>query len=443
MDRTSKIGNTVQTSLQGIAEKARREKKYRFRNLAAMLTENYFQYCWKYLRKDAATGVDRVTAQDYGRHFSANVCDLIERLKRDSYRAKLVLRKWIPKGKGKLRPLGLPALEDKLLQIAVATILRTIYEEDFLPFSYGYRPRIGARDAVKALKDELQFGRYRYVVEADIKGFFDNIDHAWMIRMLEQRIDDRRFMQLIKKWLRAGILEEDGQVLHPVTGTPQGGIVSPVLANVYLHYALDLWFEKVVKQQSSGAAYLCRYADDFVAAFEYKEDADRFYRMLTERLGKFNLTLSAEKTRVVSFSRFPETEGNSFDFLGFEFRWGDSRKGKRIVKLRTSHKKFQQSLRNFTAWCREIRSIGICQLLKTLNAKLRGHNNYYGVIGNYESLHKYFRQVMRLLKKWLNRRSQKKSYNSKTFWALMNRHRIERPRITEIHNGQRRLQFSY
>jgi group II intron reverse transcriptase/maturase len=443
MDRTSKFGNTVQTSLQGIAEKARREKKYRFRNLAAMLTEDYFQHCWKLLRKDAATGVDRVTAQEYGRHFTTNVRDLIERLKRGSYRAKLVLRKWIPKGIGKFRPLGLPALEDKLLQIAVALILRTIYEEDFLSCSYGYRLRLGARDAVKALKDELQFGRYRYVVEADIKGFFDNIDHAWMIRMLTERIDDQQFLRLIKKWLRAGILEEDGKVLHPVTGTPQGGIVSPVLANVYLHYALDLWFEVVVKKECKGAAYLCRYADDFVGAFEYKEDADRFYRMLSERLGKFKLTLSAEKTRVVSFSRFPETEGNSFDFLGFEFRWGDSRKGKRIVKLRTSHKKFQQSLRNFTAWCREIRSIGIRQTLKTLNAKLRGYYNYYGVIGNYESLNKYFRQTMRLLKKWLNRRSQKKSYNSKRFWAMMDRHRIERPRITEIHNGQRRLQLAY
>lgn len=443
MDRTSKVGKTVQTSLQGIAEKARREKKYRFRNLAAMLTENYFQHCWKLLRKDAATGVDRVTAQEYGRRFTTNVRDLMERLTRGSYRAKLVLRKWIPKGNGKLRPLGLPVLEDKLLQIAVALILRTIYEEDFLPCSYGYRPRIGARDAVKALKDELQFGRYRYVVEADIKGFFDNIDHAWMIRMLEQRIDDRRFLRLIKKWLRAGILEEDGKVLHPVTGTPQGGIVSPVLANVYLHYALDLWFEKVVKTQCRGMAYLCRYADDFVAAFEYKEDADRFYRLLSERLGKFKLELSAEKTRVVGFSRFPESEGNSFDFLGFEFRWGDSRKGKRVVKLRTSRKKFQQSLRNFTAWCRALRSTGIRQLLKTLNAKLRGYYNYYGVIGNYESLHKYFRQVMRLLRKWLNRRSQKRSYNSKTFWALMNRHRIAQPRITEIHNGQRRFQFSY
>jgi group II intron reverse transcriptase/maturase len=261
--------------------------------------------------------------------------------------------------------------------------------------------------------------------------------------MLEQRVDDRRFLRLIKKWLKAGILEEDGKVLHPVTGTPQGGIVSPVLANVYLHYALDLWFEKVVKKQCRGMAYLCRYADDFIGAFEYKEDADRFYRMLSERLGKFKLTLSAEKTRVVAFSRFPESEGSSFDFLGFEFRWGDSRNGKRIVKLRTSHKKFQQSLRNFTTWCRESRNNGIRKILKTLNSKLRGYYNYYGVIGNYERLQQYFRQVMRILKKWLNRRSQKKSYNSKQFWAMMKRHKIEQPRITETLFGQQKLQLSY
>ena len=283
------------TSLQGIANKARSDKEYRFGGLSELLTEHYFSYCWKKLRKDAATGVDRVTAQEYGRHFSTNVRDLIKRLKQGTYRAKLVLRKWIPKGIGKLRPLGLPALEDKLLQIAVAQILGAIYEADFLSYSYGYRPRIGARDAVKALKDALQFGRFRYVVEADIKGFFDNINHAWMIRMLELRIDDRRFLRLIKKWLKAGILEEDGKVLHPITGTPQGGIVSPVLANVYLHYALDLWFEIVVKKHCRGAVYLCRYADDFVCAFEYKADADWFYSKLSERLGKFNLTLSAER----------------------------------------------------------------------------------------------------------------------------------------------------
>jgi group II intron reverse transcriptase/maturase len=279
-------------------------------------------------------------------------------------------------------------------------------------------------------------------VEADIKGFFDNIDHEWMIEMLEQRIDDRRFLRLIKKWLKAGILEEDGKVLHPATGTPQGGIVSPVLANVYLHYALDLWFEKVVKKRCRGAVYLCRYADDFVCAFEYKEEADRFYSELTERLGKFKLTLSAEKTRVVKFSRFPESAGTSFDFLGFEFRWGESRKGKKLIKQRTTRKKFQQSLRNFTTWCRKQRGVGIAKLLKTLNAKLRGHYNYYGVIGNYESLKAFFRQAMMILRKWLNRRSQKKSYSWKQFWAMLERHRIERPRITEIHNGQRRLQFA-
>ena len=431
------------TSLQGIANKARSDKEYRFGGLSELLTEHYFSYCWKKLRKDAATGVDRVTAQEYGRHFSTNVRDLIKRLKQGTYRAKLVLRKWIPKGIGKLRPLGLPALEDKLLQIAVAQILGAIYEADFLSCSYGYRPRIGARDAVKALKDALQFGRFRYVVEADIKGFFDNINHAWMIRMLELRIDDRRFLRLIKKWLKAGILEEDGKVLHPITGTPQGGIVSPVLANVYLHYALDLWFEIVVKKHCRGAVYLCRYADDFVCAFEYKADADWFYSKLSERLGKFNLTLSAEKTRVVNFSRFPESAGTSFDFLGFEFRWGNSRKGKKIVKQRTTRKKFQQSLRNFTTWCRKQRGIGIVRQLKTLNAKLRGHYNYYGVIGNYESLKEFFIQAMYIFRKWLNRRSQKKSYNYKRFWAMLERHRIERPRITEIHNGQRRFQFAF
>lgn len=406
-----------------------------------MLNENFLQESWKLVRKDAATGVDRVTAKEYGEHLTTHVRDLIERLKKGSYRAKLVLRKWIPKGKDKLRPLGLPALEDKLLQTAVALILQAIYEEDFLACSHGYRPNRGARQAAVLLQEELQFGRYRYVVEADIKGFFDHIDHDWMIRMLEQRVDDKPFLRLIKKWLKAGILETDGKVMHPITGTPQGGIVSPVLANVYLHYVLDLWFEKVVRKQCRGKAYLCRYADDFVCAFEYKEDADLFYGLLSKRLGKFHLELSAEKTRVMKFSRFRESAGNRFDFLGFEYRWGDSRKGKRIVKLRTSRKKFRQALRNFTEWCQKSRSTPIRKLLKTLNSKLRGYYNYYGVIGNYESLRKFFRQAMGLLKKWLNRRSQRRSFNWKTFWAMLNRHKIELPRITQIRDNQLKLAF--
>jgi RNA-directed DNA polymerase len=439
----------MQPSLQGIANKAKREKSHRFRDLYRMFTEEYFQACWKHLRKDAASGVDRVTAEEYGKNFVKNVRALIERLKKGTYRAKLVLRRWIPKDKGKLRPLGLPAIEDKLLQIAVSLILSAIFEVDFLACSYGYRQRISARDAVKDLKDALQFGRYRYIVEADIKGFFDNIDHDWMIKMLEQRIDDKRFLRLIRKWLKAGILEKDGKVLHPITGTPQGGIVSPVLANIYLHYALDLWFERVVKKQCKGAANLWRYADDFVAAFEYREDAERFYRELPKRLGKFKLELSMEKTQIVAFSRFPESQGASFDFLGFEFRWVDSRKGKKIVRLQTSRKKFRRSLQGFTEWSRENRSTPIRKLLVNLNRKLRGYYNYFGVIGNYERLQKFFYQAMGILKKWLNRRSQRRSFNWKTFWAMLKRHKIERPRITERpeghqrREGQQRLQFSY
>lgn len=431
------------TSLQGIANKARRDKQHRFQNLGGMLTEQYFAYCWRYLRKDAASGVDRVTAAEYGQHFTTNVRALIERLKSGGYRAKLVLRKWIPKGEGKFRPLGLPALEDKLLQIAVSLILRAIYEADFLPCSYGYRPNVGARDAVKALTHELQFGRYGYVVEADIKGFFDNLNHQWMIRMLEHRIDDKRFLRLIKKWLKAGILEKDGKVLHPVTGTPQGGIVSPILANIYLHYALDLWFEKVVKRHCKGAAYLIRYADDFVCLFQYKQDAERFYRTLPKRLDKFKLELSSEKTRIVRFSPFDEGKDGSFDILGFEFRWGRSRKGKNIVKRRTSRKKFRQALANFTTWSREHRSDGIRKLFKLLNAKLRGYYNYYGVIGNYASLREFFHQAMCLLKKWLNRRSQKRSYNWERFRALLKRHQIEMPRIVEKPTLQLRLALTF
>jgi len=408
----------------------------------SLFSEPNLQYCFKQLRQTAGAGVDRVTAKEYGRNFSENVNDLIGRLKRGGYRAKLVLRKWIPKGKDKLRPLGLPVLEDKLLQVGASKILQAIYEEDFIDCSHGYRPKRGARQAALSLRRTFQIGRYRYVVEADIKGYFDNIDHAWMVRMLEQRIEDKQFIRLIKKWLKAGILETDGKVRHPITGTPQGGIVSPVLSNIYLHYVLDLWYEKVVKKQCRGQSHLCRYADDFVCAFEYKEDADRFYSMLSKRLEKFNLELSEEKTRIIKFSRFVESGSGRFDFLGFEYYWEDSRKGKRIVKLRTSRQKFRQSLANFTEWCRDHRSTPISKLLKKLNKKLRGYYNYYGVIGNYDSLYKFFHQALILLKKWLNRRSQRKSYNNKRFYAMLKRKKIEQPRITQIYTGQQTLRLS-
>ena len=431
----------MQTSLRGIANKARKAKKYRFMNLYTMLNERNLHYCWKFVNKKAVPGVDKRTARDYEKDLTGNISDLVERLKRKSYRANLVLRKWIPKSRDKRRPLGLPVIEDKLLQTNGAKILEAIFDGDFYDFSYGYRQNRGPRQAALALKEKIQLGRFRYVVEADIKGFFNNIDHDMLLKMLEMRINDKAFLRLITKWLKAGILEEDGKILHPIVGTPQGGVISAILANIYLHYALDMWFEKVVRKHCKGMVYLCRFADDFVCLFEYRIDAERFYRTLPKRLAKFELELSMEKTNLISFSRFPESEGSSFEFLGFVYRWGDSRKGKKIVILRTSPKKFRQSLARFTEWIREKRSKRVRRLMKTLNSKLRGYYNYYGVINNYKSIKSYFSQICRILFKWLNRRSQRKSFNWKQFNALLIRYSIERPRITQRVDRQIHFEF--
>jgi len=419
----------MQTSLQGIAKRAKEQEKHRFQDLYRMLNEEFLLDCWRDIRKDAAYGVDEVSAEEYEQDLEENIRDLVERLKRGRYRAKLVRRKYIPKGEGKVRPLGIPAIEDKLLQVGVKRILEAIYEQDFLRCSYGYRPGVGALHAVDKLTVKLQFGRYNFVVEADIRSFFDNVDHEWVIRMLEERIDDRPFLRLIKKWLKAGILEPDGEVMHPVTGTPQGGIVSPILANVYLHYVLDLWFHKVVKKYCRGEACLIRYADDFVCAFQYQEDAERFYRVLGRRLGKFGLEISEEKTRVMKFSRHDQPGKASFDFLGFEFRWGKDRGGRPHLRRRTSRKKLRRSLKNFTEWCKANRHQRLDVLFRKLNAKLRGYYNYYGVIGNYASLMQFFKQALRILFKWLNRCSQRSSYNWRGFQELIKLFNIERPRI--------------
>lgn len=250
----------IQTSLQGIANKAAQNKTYRFRSLARILTVSFLLWCWTFINKKAASGVDKISAKEYEVELKANVEDLVTQMKGNRYKAKWVRRQYIPKDNGKLRPLGIPAISDKLLQTGVKVILETIYEQDFLPCSYGYRPKIGATNAVEDLHKQLRDGKYHYIVEADIKGYFDNIDHEILLDMLNQRIDDRSFSRLIRKWLKAGILDTDDKVICPATGTPQGGIVSPVLANIYLHYALDTWFEQVVKPQSVGRAYLCRYA---------------------------------------------------------------------------------------------------------------------------------------------------------------------------------------
>ena len=315
------------TSLRAIANKAKADKHHRFGDLYRCLNAELLMQCWGGLNKAAASGVDGVTAAAYADNLHANIEALAERLKSKRYRAKLVRRHYILKENGKQRPLGIPALEDKLVQAASARLMTAIYEQDFLDSSYGYRPERGAEDAVEDLTFDLQYGSYGYLVEADVQGFFDHLDHDKLLAMLSLRIDDRAFVGLIRKWLKAGILEPEGHVVHPDTGSPQGGIVSPVVASAYLHYVLDLWFAKVVKPRCTGEALLCRYADDWVCAFRLREDAERFYRVLPKRLEKFNLTLAPDKTRLLRFSRFHPSMRRRFTFLGFEFFWKEDRKG--------------------------------------------------------------------------------------------------------------------
>jgi len=421
------------TSLRGIANKAKADKRHRFRDLYRCLNVDLLLDCWSDLNKDAASGVDGETWQTYGENLHANVESLVERLKSKRYRAKLVRRHYIPKENGKERPLGIPVIEDKLLQAACARILTALYEPEFLAFSYGYRPARGAADAVRDLTFDLQYGCYGYVVEADIRGFFDHMDHDWLLEMLRLRIDDRAFVGLIRKWLKAGILETDGKVIHPDTGVPQGGVVSPVLANVYLHYVLDLWFEKSVKPRCRGEALMWRYADDWVCAFRYRSDAERFYQALAGRLAKFKLEVAPEKTRILRFSRFHPSMKRRFTFLGFEFFWKEDRQGVVRVMRRTARKRLQGACRRMKEWIKQNRHLPGREFFQRLNARLRGHYTYYGVRGNSRALNRFFRWAMDCTFKWLNRRGGKrKSFTWEQFNQILDRVKIARPRITEV-----------
>jgi len=415
------------TFLRAISTKAGTAKAHRFQNLYGHLNESLLHYAWRTLNKRGAPGVDETTMAEYGQDLSGNIQRLVGRLKQNEYRSRLIRRKYIPKGNGKERPLGIPVVEDRLLQAAVRLLLEAIYEKDFLPASYGYRPGVGAQQAVKDLTYELQFGRHGYVVEADIQGFFDNIDHHWLLRMLGERVDDKPFLGLIDSWLKAGILERDGTVIHPHTGTPQGGVVSPILANIYLHYVLDLWFEKRVKAKSAGQAYLIRFADDFVCAFQYRREAQRFYRALPKRLGAFGLAIAPEKTRVHRFSRFHPTRTRRFTFLGFEFYWEADTKGTARVWRRTSRKKLRDGIKACKEWLKAHRHVPLPAMLATMKRKVRGHYNYFRAIGNVTSLWCFHKAAVGLLYKWLNRRSQRRSLTWDGLKRVLDAHRFPTP----------------
>lgn len=407
------------TSLSGIERKARQNKNHKFENLYRLLNRYTLGDCWPLVNKRAACGIDKITAKHYEKHLDDELRQLEVELKTDSYKCLAIRETLIPKADGKFRPLGIPVVRDKLLQTCCSKILEAIYEPKFCECRYGYRRNRSAKDAVKHLSRELNFGKYGYIVEADIKGYFENIDHEMLLKMIEHDVTDKRFVALIRKWLKVKIIKQDGTYTQPMKGTPQGGSISPILSNIYIHYVLDLWFEKVVQKHMKSESLLVGYADDFVCAFRFKEDAEKFMVALKKRFAKFGLELAENKTKLIRFSRFDKCKNSTFDFLGFTYSWGKSRTGKDIVKLRTSKKKFNQSTRVLKEWIKGNRNLRLQKIMDLLNSKLLGYYNYYGITGNSRMLMKMESVVKGLLFKWLNRRSQRKSFTKESFKRML------------------------
>jgi RNA-directed DNA polymerase len=426
----------VETELRSIAEKAGKEKSYKFRNLVYLVNADSLRESFYRLKADKASGRDGVSMEEYGKNLDANLEDLIKRMKRQAYKPQAVRRTYIPKANGKLRPLGIPTVEDKMVQLCVTRILEALWEGDFSETSYGFRKGMNCHMAIGKLNQVVMEHPVNYVIDADIKGFFDNVNHDWMMECLKQRIADMSLLRLIKRFLISGYVEE-GKYYAADKGTPQGGVISPLLANIYLHYVLDLWMTKVVKKRMRGYVEMIRYADDFVICVQAKDDAENILGMLKERLGKFGLELAEDKTRIVEFGRYAEKNTNkrggkpgTFSFLGFTHYCSRTRKGGFKVGRKTDRKKFAGKVREMKEWLRSVHScLHIREWWWVLQAKLRGHYQYYGVSENSRGIASYYYTVKKLVFKWLNRRSQKKSINWKRFIAYCDRHELPKPKI--------------
>jgi group II intron reverse transcriptase/maturase len=419
---------TVSTKQQQIAELAKRSPPLAFTSLNHHLDLLWLREAFNQTRKDGAAGVDGQTGSEYEGSLLDNLETLRERTKSGAYRAPPVRRVHIPKGTGnQTRPIGIPTFEDKVLQRAVVMLLEPIYEQDFLDCSYGFRPGRSAHQALQALWEQAMGLGGCWLVEVDIQKFFDTLDHAQLRGFLQRRVRDGVLLRLIDKWLKAGVLEDGGRT-HPEAGSPQGGVISPLLANVYLHYVLDEWFEQMVLPCLAGRAFLVRYADDFVMGFACEADARRVLDVLPKRLGKYGLTIHPEKTRLVRFERPDRVSGTgsaevspseSFDFLGFTHFWSRSLKGNWVVKRKTADSRFGRALRRIADWCRLNRHLPMAEQHQALARKLQGHYQYYGVIGNQSSLQRFQYEVVKVWRKWLSRRKRRGQLTWTRFLGLL------------------------
>lgn len=437
MKETLRSGN-ICTKLERIAELASKHPERAFSSLHHVIDVEWLREAYARTRKDGATGVDGQTAAQYAANLEDNLQSLLQRLQTGSYRAPPVRRVHIPKGDGRTRPIGVPTFEDKVLQRAVAMVLEALYEPIFGDVSYGFRPGRSAHDALQRLWEGQTSMAGGWVLEVDIQSFFDTLDHGRLRSMLDKRVTDGVIRRVIHKWLKAGVMEQGG-VSHPDTGTPQGGVISPILANVYLHEVLDEWFDRDVKPRLKGRALLVRYADDFVVVFSREDDARRVMQVLPKRFGGYGLTLHPDKTRLVRFDRprpgrggddDDESRPGTFDLLGFTHYWGRSYKGAWVIKRRTMSSRLSRALVRVNQWCRLHRHLSVAEQHKALGRKLRGHFEYYGITGNFEALQRFARQVERIWMKWLGRRSQRGRMNWQQFVRLRTHHPLPPPRIT-------------
>ena len=420
-----------------IAELAKRDKERKFFSIAHFLTPDALYESFESLRKNASAGVDGVTYAGYEADVWENIRKLHDRLRSGQYRAQPLRRVYIPKEDGRQRPISIPSLEDKIVQKATVDLLNAIYEQDFLECSHGFRPGRSAQIALDEVGRVICRRPISTVLEADITGYFDAIVRDLLIEMIEKRVRDGRILRLIRKWINIGVIE-DGRLLVTETGTGQGQVISPLLANIYLHNVLDEWFEKVVKPRLKGEAYEIRFADDFILCFQYREDAERVLDVLTKRFAKYGLKLHPEKTRLMAFGRqalakSEEPGGRkppTFDFLGFTHICKRSRKGNFSVHVRTMRKRLRRSLNNAAAWCQKHRHDPVKEQQQALNRKLQGHYQYYGRPTNYRSLWEFYRSIRRIWKYWLNRRSRGRTLNWNKFGRLLEHYPLLCPRIT-------------